>query len=161
MAQLHASDNLAAVEGIPAHAARFPAQLRWTDFDAFGHVHTSAHQALLDNSRSRFLRSVLRPDGGPLGWVLVHVSVDYLDELRFECAYDATCLIGVESFGRSSITTIEALESPDGRIVSRARSVVALWDPEAHAKVALSPEDRERLASLGAEDRRDRAPSAA
>jgi acyl-CoA thioesterase FadM len=117
-------------------------------------VHTSGYLVLLENARSKLITSVLSPDDEPLGWVLVHVSLDFLAELPLEQGRRAVCRIGIESYGRSSLTTWEAVESVSGQIASRARCVIALWDPAARATRALSTDERAALASLGVPQRR-------
>jgi acyl-CoA thioester hydrolase len=131
----------------------FDAQLRWTDFDAYGHLHSSGHIVLLENARARAFNSVLRPVLGDIEWVLVHLSIDFIGELRREEGRVATCRVGFESAGRSSMITREAVMSPSGQIVSRARAVVALWEPESRTTVELTNDQRAALASLGVADR--------
>lgn len=138
----------------PANAKAYEAELRWTDFDSYAHVHTSAHTVLLENARSRFLGSLLSPPGERPEWVLVHLSLDFAAELPLTEGRKAVCRIGVESFGRSSLTTWEAVESVSGRVASRAQAVIAFWDPVARATRPLTAGEREALVGLGVPQRR-------
>jgi acyl-CoA thioester hydrolase len=138
----------------PANAQAFEAELRWTDFDTYAHVHTSAHTVLLENARSRFLGSVLSPLGERPEWVLVHLSLDFVAELPLNEGREAICRIGIESFGRSSLTTWEAVEAVSGRIASRAQAVIAFWDPAARATRPLTADERAALITLGVSQRR-------
>lgn len=128
------------------NAVDLPAELRWTDFDGYGHLHTSAHVIPLENTRAKFLSSVLLPAGGSLDWVLARLSLDYLAEFRRDEGRRITCRVGTESIERSSTMTREALTSPSGRLLSRGQCVVALWDSSAGE---LSPDQRPVLLSLG------------
>lgn len=137
----------------PANAQAFEAELRWTDFDSYAHVHTSAHTVLLENARSRFLGSILSAPGERPEWVLVHLSLDFVAELPLKEGRAAICRIGIQSFGRSSLTTWEAVESISGRVASRAQAVIAFWDPAARTTRPLTVDEREALVALGVPQR--------
>jgi acyl-CoA thioesterase FadM len=133
----------------PANAVSFPCDLRWTDFDGYQHLHSSAHVVVLENTRARFINAVLRSTEVVVEWVLVHLTLDIVGELRPADGFRCQCRIGIESAGRSSLTTWEAIESPTGRVVSRARAVIVLWDPSFHSKVSLTADQRAALSDVG------------
>jgi acyl-CoA thioesterase FadM len=130
----------------PANALRFPCELRWTDFDTYGHLHSSGHVMVLENARAKFLETVFPEDPD---WILVHLSLDLVAELRQTEGYRCSCRVGVTAAGRTSLTTWEAIQAPSGAVVSRARTVVALWNPSSHSTVELSEHHRAALAAIG------------
>ena len=54
---------------------------RWPDFDALGHLNHAAYHVYLDEARDDVLRQTV---GDFSAWpnVLVHVSIDYVREIR-------------------------------------------------------------------------------
>jgi acyl-CoA thioester hydrolase len=139
----------------PRNPSEFTVDLRWTDFDGYGHLHSSGQVMVLENARARFLNSILAP-GGQLEWVLVHFSLDIRSELREDEGKQAVCRIGLTEFGNTSLRIQESIESLSGRVVSEATCVVALWDQVAHATVELTSEQRSALESLGVPTRAPR-----
>jgi acyl-CoA thioester hydrolase len=130
----------------PSNALCFPCDLRWTDFDTYGHLHSSGHVMVLENTRTKFLETVFQEDPD---WVLVHLSLDLVGELRQTEGDRCSCRVGITAVGRTSLTTWEAIEAPSGAVVSRARAVVALWNPSSHSTVELSERHRAALDAIG------------
>jgi acyl-CoA thioester hydrolase len=126
-----------------------PVELRWTDFDGYGHLHTSAHFVTLETARAKFLNSVLHPNGGTAEWILVHIEVDFVGELRWAAHEHASCRIAIEAVGTSSITLAESIEAPPGNVISHTRAVIALWDPVARRTLPLDDNQRASTAALG------------
>src|ERR1700757_598094 len=101
-------------------------EIRWTDVDAFGHVHHVAMLAILEHARSKAIDGLL---GVAETWdyALVRIEVNYRSELRFEDRV-ARCEFAVERVGTSSITLAETVFAPDARVVADGRSVIVAWD---------------------------------
>ena len=116
--------------------------LRWRDIDALGHVYHAEFLTLLDEARTRWFRTVLGLRD-PDSYVLVHVEIDYespLDLADGKVRVD----FAVERIGTSSLTLTETMHAPDGRVVSRSRSVTVRWERPAGRSRALTDDERER-----------------
>ena len=130
-----------------ADGALVPVELRWTDFDGYGHLHTSAQFVVIETARARYLNENLVPDGEVLDWVLVHVALSFVDELRWNEHRDVACRIAVEAVGRTSITLRESILA-SGRTVSHGSCVVARWNAAARKTESLSVAQRATLEHL-------------
>ena len=118
-------------------------EIRWTDVDAFGHVHHIALIAIAEHARSQWLDRVL---DSPTTWpyAVVRIAYDYRAQLRFEDRF-VSCTFRTKRVGNSSVTLEEALTSPDGEIVAAGESVIVVWDEENATPRKLLPEEAERL----------------
>jgi acyl-CoA thioester hydrolase len=116
--------------------------LRFRDLDSFGHVYHAEYLTLLDEARSRFFRHVLELTD-PSSYVLVHAEIDWLSPLtRDDEAVRAD--FELERVGTTSLTLGETMDAPDGRVVSRGRTVVVLRDDATGASRPLSETERSR-----------------
>lgn len=120
-----------------------PVELRWQDFDVYGHLHVVAHFAVLEQARNQFFDRVFQPRT-TWDYVVVHLEIDFEAELKF---FDRTalCAITVAKLGSKSITTLEEIRSVDERVVSAARCVAVPWDRDNHTTRSLTPAEREAL----------------
>ena len=127
--------------------------LRWRDLDHLGHVYHGTLLTLLDEARVTFLGDAIgfdRPDA----YVVVHLEIDYVDELRRD-AEQVLVTFSVERVGNTSITTREVVTVPDGTVVARTTVTSVQWDPLTHKPLPLSARQRDRgrgLASADVED---------
>jgi acyl-CoA thioester hydrolase len=119
--------------------ARTRVKLRWRDLDPLGHLNQAVYHELLEEGRGALLS---RERAFP--FVLAHVELDYLNEIRKD--HDAVCVVtGVERLGRTSVTLAERIELLDGTVAASGRSVLVAWDVEARSARELSPEERAGL----------------
>ena len=114
-------------------------EIRWTDVDAYGHVHHVARAAIAEHARSRWLDRVL---GTQETWdyALVRIELNYRSQLRFGDRA-AHCAFVVERIGTSSVTLGETIRGPDSRIVADGRSVIVAWDRDAGSTRPLSADE--------------------
>jgi acyl-CoA thioester hydrolase len=120
--------------------------LRFRDLDSFGHVYHAEYLTLLDEARTRFFRHELEL-GDPTSYVLVHAEIDWESPLtRDDEAVRAD--FDLERVGTTSLTLGEVMYAPDGRVVSRGRSVVVLRDASTGASRPLTDAERSRAESL-------------
>jgi acyl-CoA thioester hydrolase len=121
--------------------ARTEVRIRWRDLDPLGHLNQAVYHELLEEGRGALLA---RGRGFP--FVLAHVELDYLAEVRKDhgSVYVVTT---VERVGRSSVTLAERIEHLDGEVAASGRSVLVAWDMEAREGRALTAEEREFLES--------------
>jgi acyl-CoA thioester hydrolase len=127
------------------HEVRIPT--RWTDFDALGHVTHAAYPVFLDEARDAYLTEAVGSfDDWP--WVVAHVSIDYLRELRLPTR-EVTVRTTVTETGRTSVTFAQQVLGPDGAHAIDARSVVVAWDEAERRPRELADGDAARLRSVG------------
>lgn len=97
-------------------------EIRWSDLDAFGHVHNAAYLVYLEECRDEWLESVLRATGSFGDFVIARVAIDYRRELRLEDeAVAITCRL--ERLGTSSLTTHEEIRT-GGDLAAEAEAVL-------------------------------------
>jgi acyl-CoA thioesterase FadM len=140
------------IRNLPISAYPFLVELdvRLTDLDFAQHLNNAALAAFHEEVRVRFhvryfgAEKVFNRRAG--GGVVAHVSIDYLGEAVYGIALIGCA--GTAALGRSSYTLAHALFQ-SGRCVSEATCVIAQRE-EGRAQ-PLSPELRERLASLSVE----------
>ena len=123
---------------------RVDVPLRHRDLDSLGHVNQAVFHDLLEEVRAAFFRENV-PDLPFTGYVLVHVELDYRQEVRISDRY----VIGeaqVAEVGRSRVELENRLIRPGGEVAVEGRAVLVAWDEETRRARALS--DRERAALL-------------
>jgi acyl-CoA thioester hydrolase len=121
-------------------------RLRFRDLDSFGHVYHAEYLTLLDEARTRFFRHVMEL-GNPTSYVLVHAEIDWESPLtRDDEAVRAEFVL--ERIGRTSLTLGEVMYAPDGRTVSRGRTVVVLRDASTGGSRPLTDTERTRAERL-------------
>jgi acyl-CoA thioester hydrolase len=87
-------------------------EIRWSDLDAFGHVHNAAYLVYLEECRDEWLESALRETESSWDFVIARVAIDYRRELRLK---DETVTITcrLERLGTSSVTTREEIRAAE------------------------------------------------
>jgi acyl-CoA thioester hydrolase len=87
-------------------------EIRWSDLDAFGHVHNAAYLVYLEECRDEWMESVLRGTESFGDFVIARVAIDYRRELRLEHeAVTVSCRL--QRLGASSVTTREEILTDD------------------------------------------------
>ena len=125
-----------------AAEAKISVPLRWRDLDLLGHLNQSVYHELLEEGRGALFAS-LGDRGFP--FVLVHVELDYRHEVRKADGH-VEVLTRVARLGRTSVTTEERIQLPDGTLAAEGSSVLVAWDPDARQARELSPDERTALA---------------
>src|SRR4051812_806135 len=110
-------------------------EIRWTDVDAFGHVHHIALIAIAEHARSQWLDRVLE---SPTTWpyAVVRIAYDYRAQIRFEDRV-VSCSFKTKRVGNSSVTLEEELTSREGEVVAAGECVIVVWNEETGAPRAL------------------------
>ena len=122
-------------------------ELRWRDFNAFGHVNNSVYLDYLEEVRDEWLEQALGRRGSSWDFVLVRVAIDFRDELLVD--RDSRILVNCqfERLGRSSVHTREEVRREDGQLAAEAQSVLVARDRGASRSRPLSVDEREALAA--------------
>lgn len=85
-------------------------EIRWSDLDAFGHVHNAAYLVYLEECRDEWLESALRETESSWDFVIARVAIDYRRELQLkDGTVTVTCRL--ERLGTSSVTTREEIRT--------------------------------------------------
>ena len=115
--------------------------IRWRDLDLLGHVNQSVYHEILEEGRGALFT---RLEENSFPFVLVHVEIDYRNEVRRDHGY-VEVVSRVGRVGSKSVTIEERIELPDGTIAAEGSSVLVAWDPSARASRELSDGERSAL----------------
>jgi acyl-CoA thioester hydrolase len=97
-------------------------EIRWSDLDAFGHVHNAAYLVYLEECRDEWMESALRGTESASDFVIARVAIDYRRELRLEDdEVSITCRL--ERLGGSSVTTREEIRAGE-ELAAEAEAVL-------------------------------------
>jgi acyl-CoA thioester hydrolase len=121
--------------------------VRWRDLDPLGHVNSAVFLTFLETGRDLWLREVLGEEFGPEEYVVARIEVDFRTEVPQGTDY-VQSVHEVEAVGRTSITLSERLLDPNGVTVTEARTVIVLFDSEAHGSRQVTEPEREALSGL-------------
>jgi acyl-CoA thioester hydrolase len=98
--------------------------IRWRDFDAFGHVNNSVYLDYLEEVRGGWLERALGAQGSSWDFVLVRVAIDFRRELLVDRDHTVVVSCALAKVGRSSIHTSEEVRTPEGELAAEAQSVL-------------------------------------
>jgi acyl-CoA thioester hydrolase len=115
--------------------------IRWRDLDLLGHVNQSVYHELLEEGRGALFA---RLEEHAFPFVLVHVEVDYRNEVRRDHEW-VEVVTRVGRVGGKSVTVEERIERSDGVVATEGRSVLVAWDPSARTSRSLSARERSAL----------------
>lgn len=122
-------------------------ELRWRDFDAFGHVNNSVYLDYLEEVRDEWLERALGRQGSSWDFVLVRVAIDFREELLVDRDNSVLVSCWLDRLGRSSVHTREEVRRSGGELAAEAQSVLVARDRGASRSRPLSGEEREALAA--------------
>jgi len=116
-------------------------EIRWRDMDSYGHVNNGVFLNYLEEARDEWLERALGSAGSGWDYVLAHVAIDYLTELRQK---DDSVVVrcALESVGRSSLHLREEIATRAGRLVARAETVLVAFDRRRRRSRALRRAER-------------------
>ena len=118
--------------------------IRWRDMDAYGHVNNGVYLTYLEECRDAWAQDVLGRANGGWDFVLAHIGIDYRNQLT-QADGEVVVRCRLESFGRSSVRTREAIVKADGTIAAEAESVMVPRDPDADRSRPLTEPERSVL----------------
>lgn len=117
-------------------------EIRWRDYDAFGHVNNSVYLDYLEEVRDQWLERVVGRDGSSWDFVLVRVAIDFRRELKVDRDHSIVASCELARVGRSSVHTREQVRTPDGELAAEAESVLVARNQGETSSRPLSPEER-------------------
>ncbi|MBF2755535.1 MAG: acyl-CoA thioesterase [Gammaproteobacteria bacterium AqS3] len=120
--------------------------IRFSDQDSMGHLNNVAYAAYLEAGRIDFLHRRVSEGGGAAGFILAHISIDYIREAH----YPGVLRIGnaVERIGTASLATCHGMFK-DGELIAAGRSVLVCLDPETRRSQPVPDKVREIMAPFG------------
>jgi acyl-CoA thioester hydrolase len=119
-------------------------EIRWRDMDAYGHVNNAVYLNFLEEARDAWVQEVLGSVSDTWDFVLAHVEIDFLSELKQD---DRAVLVRCTgaSVGRASVRTREEVAKLDGTTSARAAAVIVPRDPATGRARPLNDLERELL----------------
>jgi acyl-CoA thioester hydrolase len=121
-------------------------EIRWSDLDAFGHVHNASYLVYLEECRDEWLEAALRGTDTSGGFVIARVAIDFRRELRLaDEAVAVTCRL--ERLGTSSVTTREEIRT-GGDLSAEAEAVLVPRGGDGRSR-PLSAAERAALEAAG------------
>jgi len=119
-------------------------EIRWRDMDAYGHVNNAVYLNFLEEARDAWVQHVLGEVSDTWDFVLAHVEIDFLAELKQD---DGAILVRCTgaSLGRASVRTREEVAKLDGTTSARAAAVIVPRDPSTGRSRPLTERERELL----------------
>lgn len=135
-----------AVPSLHDFPGRIEDRVRWGDVDGVGHANNVSFARYLEEGRLAMLRDLNEPGSSDPLFMLVHIDIDYLAQLR----YPETVAVGtrIARIGRSSLHFEQAVFQ-EGRCAAVARAVVALADRASATSRPIPDALREELARRG------------
>jgi acyl-CoA thioester hydrolase len=124
-------------------------ELRWRDFDAFGHVNNSVYLDYLEEVRDEWLEHAIGRQGSSWDFVLVRVAIDFRRELLVDHDHRVVVSCRLAAVGRSSVHTREEVRTPDGELAAEAESVLVARNRGETRSRPLTPDE---VTAFGAPD---------
>jgi acyl-CoA thioester hydrolase len=122
-------------------------QLRWRDIDLLGHLNQSVYHEMLEEARIALVAELVRRVGTEhthAGYVLAHVDLDYLTEVRKDHG-EVEVVARVTHVGTSSFRIDHDVRLPNGAVAASGHSVLVGWDPVKRSKRVLTDDERAAL----------------
>jgi acyl-CoA thioester hydrolase len=121
--------------------------IRWRDYDAFGHVNNSVYLDYLEEVRDEWLELALGRHGSSWDFVLVRVAIDFRRELLVDRDKSVLVTCRLDHVGRSSVHTREEVRAANGELAAEAEAVLVARN---RGESQSRPLTAEELAALGA-----------
>ena len=119
-------------------------EIRWRDQDAYSHVNNAVFLTYLEEVRDEWLMRRFDDRGLPLDYVVAHIAIDFLRELRLE---DDEVIVRcrVAKLGNSSIHTEEEITTRTGETAAKARVVLVVRDEKTGRPRSITEAERKIL----------------
>jgi acyl-CoA thioester hydrolase len=118
-------------------------EIRWRDFDAFGHVNNAVYLTYLEGVRDEWIERVLGVESA-WGFVIARIAIDFRRELT-PSDREVTARCRLERIGRSSLTTREEIVTAAGELAAEAETVLVGRDTSTGRSRPLTDEERAAL----------------
>jgi acyl-CoA thioester hydrolase len=118
--------------------------LRWRDFDVYGHVNNAVYLFFLEDTRDAWLGWVLDDPDATMRFVVARAAIDYRAGVERGAGH-VTGECELRRLGQSSVTTREVIRAPDGEVAAEAEVVLVAHDPDTGRSRPLTEPERARL----------------
>ena len=121
-----------------------PIQLRFADFDSFGHANNIAQQSYFDVGKAELFQELWRLTGAlkRIPAMIVSVQNDFFVQIRMGDSIEVVTRI--DSIGEKSLTIAQSIMCGE-RECSRSRTVMVCFDAESQQSVPVPDEWREYI----------------
>lgn len=134
--------NVDRVKKISDHNYACHIQVRWSDFDQFGHVNNSTYLCYAEQSRVQFFRDRWIRAGYPAPAVAVrHMEADYLKPILSETE-SVRVELTVQNIGRTSYSLRHTISDEHGDINCVIDCVMVVFDSATRQPLELTSGDR-------------------
>lgn len=119
-----------------------PIQLRFADFDSFGHANNIAQQSYFDVGKAELFQELWRLTGAMkrIPAIIVSVQNDFFEQIRMGDSVEVVTRI--DSIGEKSLTIVQSIMCGQ-KECSRSRTVMVCFDSETQQSVPVPEEWRE------------------
>lgn len=121
---------------------RTPIQMRFEDFDSFGHVNNIAQQSYMDVGKSELFHELWRLTGAikRIPAIMVSVHTDFLSQIRMGESVEV--VTHIESIGEKSLTLSQSILCGE-RECTRSRTVMVCFDSDTQSSIPVPASWRE------------------
>jgi acyl-CoA thioester hydrolase len=125
-----------------------PWQVIFRDIDAFGHVNNAVYLTYFEWARAQLWFAITGAAGLPtdIGFIVARAEIDF--KLQIEMEPIDICIRIAEMRNTSFDTVYEIRKQSSGKVAATGKVVVVLFDWQAQAKLAISPELRSKVREL-------------
>ena len=119
-----------------------PIQLRFADFDSFGHANNIAQQSYFDVGKAELFQELWRLTGAMkrIPAIIVSVQNDFFEQIRMGDSVEVVTRI--DFIGEKSLTIVQSIMCGQ-KECSRSRTVMVCFDSETQQSVPVPEEWRE------------------
>ena len=123
---------------------RTPIQLRFADFDSFGHANNIAQQSYFDVGKAELFQELWRRTGAleRIPAIIVSVQNDFIEQIRMGDSVEVVTRI--DAIGEKSLTIAQSIMCGEQEC-SRSRTVMVCFDAESQQSVPVPVEWREYI----------------
>ena len=114
-----------------------PIQLRFNDIDQMGHVNNAVIMEFFDLGKSEYFTAIgLPPEDGDFTVMVVHVEVDFQNQIRFRDKVHV--VTHVDHFGTKSLSVKQQVVNSDtGTVCATCRTVMAGYCRSTHTSAVI------------------------
>jgi acyl-CoA thioester hydrolase len=116
-----------------------PVTLRWSDFDALGHVNNAVFLTLMEAGRDRFFHGLVGDTF--LDLVLVRFEIDFKAEIPMGTE-EVLVTCQATGIGRTSMRTAEQILLPGGSLAAASQTVIVARDATTRSSRPWTDEER-------------------
>lgn len=120
-------------------------QLRFNDVDQMGHVNNAVIMEFFDLGKSEYFTTIgLPPETGEFTVIVVHVEVDFKQQIRFRDKVHV--ITQLDHFGTKSLTLVQqVIDSATGDICATCKTVMSGYSRKNNRSEAIPDTIKEKI----------------